>query len=50
MRKRRRHSTPPEQLDSDREGRFAEEEQREAKKAMKDDVSYTASSSHVDLE
>lgn len=28
-----------EQLDSDREGRFAEQEQRAAKKAMMDDVS-----------
>ncbi|KAG9246897.1 hypothetical protein BJ878DRAFT_532941 [Calycina marina] len=50
VRKRRRDSTPPEQIASDREGRFAEQEQREAKKAMKDDVSYKASSSDADLE
>ncbi|KFY05437.1 hypothetical protein V491_09128 [Pseudogymnoascus sp. VKM F-3775] len=45
VRKRRRDSTPPEQLDSDREGIYAEQEQRAAKKAMKDDGSYKASSS-----
>jgi len=50
VRKRRRDSTPPEQLMSDREGRFAEEEQRAAKKAMTDDVSYKASSSDADVE
>ena len=50
MRKRRRDSTPPEQLDLDRERGFAEEEQRAAKKAMWDDVSYKASSLDADLE
>ena len=50
MRKRRRDSTLLEQLDSDREGRFAEQEQRAAKKAMMDDVSYKASSSDAELE
>jgi hypothetical protein len=48
VKKRRRDSTPPEQLDSDREGRFAEEEQRVAKKAMMDDGSYKASSSDAE--
>lgn len=50
VRKRRRDSTLQEQLDSDREGRFAEQEQRAAKKAMMDDVSYKASSSDAELE
>jgi len=50
VRKQRRDSTPPEQLESDREGRFAEEKQRAARKAMRDDVSYKTSSSDVDLE
>lgn len=50
VRKRRRDSTPPEQLDSDREGRFAEQEQRAAKKAMIDDGSYKASYSEAELE
>ena len=50
MRKRRRDSTPPEQLDSDRKGRFPVQEQREGKKAMKDDISYQASASDTDLE
>ncbi|KAG9229628.1 hypothetical protein BJ875DRAFT_488739 [Amylocarpus encephaloides] len=50
VRKRRRDSTPPEQLDPDREGRFAEQEQRALKKAMRDDVSYKASSSDADHE
>jgi len=39
-RKRRRVSTPPEELDSDREGRFEKEEQRAIRKATMDDVSY----------
>jgi hypothetical protein len=50
IRKRRRDSTPPEQLDLDREGRFAEDEERAAKKAMMDDGSYMASPSDTDLE
>jgi hypothetical protein len=39
IRKRRRDSTPPEQLDLDHEGRFAEDEERAAKKAVVDDAS-----------
>ena len=50
VRKQRRDSTPPEQLDSDREGRFAEQEQRAAEKAMMDNDSYKASSSEPELE
>jgi hypothetical protein len=50
VKKRRRDSTPSEQLDTDREGRFVEQEQRVAKKAMMDDVSYKASSSEAELE
>ena len=50
MRKRRRDSTPLEQLDLDRVGRFAEDEERAAKKAMMDDGSYKASSSDADSE
>jgi len=50
VRKRRRDSNPPEQLDSDREDRFAEQEQRAATKAMRDDVSYKANSSDADHE
>jgi hypothetical protein len=48
VKKRRRDSTPPEQLDTDREGRFVKQEQRAAKKAMVDDVSYKASSSEAE--
>lgn len=48
VKKRRRDSTPPEQLDSDREDRFAKEEQRVAKKAMMDDGSYKTSSSDAE--
>jgi hypothetical protein len=48
VRKRRRDSTPPEQLGSDREGRFAEEEQRATKRAIQDDGSYKASSSEAE--
>ncbi|MCJ1469036.1 hypothetical protein MMC07_007668 [Pseudocyphellaria aurata] len=43
--KRKRESAPPEQLDSDRESIFAEQEQRAEKKARMDDSSYKASSS-----
>lgn len=50
VKKRRRDSTPPEQLGSDREGRFAEEEQRAAKKSIRGGVPYKASSSDADLE
>jgi len=50
VRKRRRDSTPPEQLDSDRERRFTEQEQRAAEKVMRDDVSYKATSSDADHE
>ncbi|KAH8726369.1 hypothetical protein GQ44DRAFT_758681 [Phaeosphaeriaceae sp. PMI808] len=39
IRKRHRDSTPPEELDPDREGRFVEDEERAAKKAMLDDSS-----------
>jgi len=49
-RKRRRVSTPPEELDSDRESRFEKEEQRAIKKATMDDVSYKTSSSEAELE
>ncbi|TVY81589.1 hypothetical protein LSUE1_G007487 [Lachnellula suecica] len=49
-RKRRRISTPPEELDSDREGRFEKEEQRAIKKTTMDDVSYKTSSSEAELE
>ena len=45
-----RDTTPPEQLESDREGKFAEEKQRAAEKAMRDDLSYKASSSDADHE
>ncbi|TVY53880.1 hypothetical protein LSUE1_G008846 [Lachnellula suecica] len=48
VKKRRRESILLEQLDSDREGRFAKEEQRVAKKAMMDDGSYKASSSDAE--
>ena len=48
--KRHRDSTLPEQLNSDRQGRFAEQEQRTAKKAMIDNVSYKTSSSEAELE
>jgi hypothetical protein len=44
VRKRCRDSTLPDQLDSEREDRFAKEEQRVAKKAMMDDGSYKTSS------
>ena len=50
IRKRRRDSTPPEQLDLDREDRFAEDEERAAKKAMMDDGFYKPSSSDADPE
>lgn len=46
--KRRRESTPPEQLKTDREDRFAKEEERLAKKAMMDDGSYKASYSETE--
>ncbi|RDL33125.1 Uncharacterized protein BP5553_08564 [Venustampulla echinocandica] len=49
-RKRRRDSTPPEQLSSDREGKFADEEQRATKRATKDDASYKTSSSEAEVE
>ncbi|KAH8724189.1 hypothetical protein GQ44DRAFT_709277 [Phaeosphaeriaceae sp. PMI808] len=45
IKKRYRDNTPPEELDSDREGRFVEDEERAAKKVMIDDSSYKASSS-----
>ncbi|KAH7354792.1 hypothetical protein BKA65DRAFT_581321 [Rhexocercosporidium sp. MPI-PUGE-AT-0058] len=48
VRKRRRNSTPTEQLNSDRESEFAEQERRQAKKAMMDDGSYKASSSNTE--
>lgn len=50
VRKRRRDSTPPEQLDLDREGIFTQQEHRAAKKAMTDDVAYKPSSSEVELD
>jgi hypothetical protein len=43
-------STPPEHLDPEREGIFAEQEQSAIKKAMIDDVFYKASSSEAELE
>lgn len=46
VRKRRRDSTPPEQLSSDRERSFVEDEERAIKRAAKDDSSYKASSSY----
>ena len=49
-RKRRRDSTPPEQLDSDREGMLAEQERRVIQKAMMDDNSYKATSSESEPE
>ncbi|TGO84597.1 hypothetical protein BPOR_0487g00090 [Botrytis porri] len=50
VKKRRRDSTPPEQLDSDRESRFNKQEQKTAKKAMMDNISYKTSSSEAELE
>lgn len=50
IRKRRRDTTPPDQLDSDCEGSFVEDEERVAKKAMITEGSYKASSSDADLE
>jgi len=50
VRKRPRKSTPPEERDLDQEGRFAEQEQRAEKKAMRDDVSYRDSSSEAEGE
>ncbi|CZT13825.1 uncharacterized protein RAG0_17316 [Rhynchosporium agropyri] len=50
VKKRRRDSTPPEQLDPQREGKFAEQEQRAEKKAMIDDVSYNTSSPEAEQE
>jgi hypothetical protein len=49
-RKRRRVSTPPEELDSDRERTFEREEQRAIKKTTMDDVSYKTSSSEAEPE
>ena len=45
-----RRRTPPEHLDPDQEGIFAQQEQRAVKRAMMDDVSYKASSSEAELE
>lgn len=50
VRKRERDSKPPEQLSSDRESRFAEEEQRAADRGTKDDSSYKTSSSEAELD
>ncbi|PVH74943.1 hypothetical protein DL98DRAFT_16820 [Cadophora sp. DSE1049] len=49
-RKRRRASTPPEQLLADHEEGFAQAEKRAAKKAMRDDCPYMASSSEAGTE
>lgn len=48
VRKRRRSSTPLEQLHLDREGKFVEQKERAAKKAIKDESSYKARSSDAD--
>ncbi|KAI9734349.1 MAG: hypothetical protein M1834_002455 [Cirrosporium novae-zelandiae] len=44
VRKRRRHSTPPEELEQEREKRFQEDEDRASVQAAQDDSSYKASS------
>jgi hypothetical protein len=44
VRKRRRQSTPPEELQSDRETRFLQDEHKASQRSMRDDLSYVASS------
>jgi hypothetical protein len=44
VRKRRRESTPPEELEQKHEERFREDEERAVERVAKDDSSYKASS------
>jgi hypothetical protein len=44
LKKRKREKTPPEELEPEREARFRKEEERVAKRIMRDDPDYSASS------
>ena len=48
MKKRKRETTPPEELEPEREARFQEEEQRASKRTMRDDSDFSASLSEPD--
>ena len=48
VKKRKRATTPPEELEPEREAEFQEEEQRAYKRTMRDGSDYSASSSEPD--